>query len=221
MIKEKNMNNNLFLFKEYCFLFTLTNYLFLNKKVIKQNCIIKNKFCQIENLDFNFKLKNSQNIFNKEYLINQLNSPIINQFFIEVIQHFVTDFKNKILKERIKKIIIKFLNKVEIYSTPLKENIGIFIPLKNGMIFFDESLLENIKNMDNNREIEKTLQCLILQIEIFVLMSYFLVIIFNGKSNQKNEFFNQEEIEKYFFKKLICQHNISLANEELFFSLLI
>ena len=85
------------------------------------------------------------------------------------------------------------------------------------MIFFDESLLENIKNMDNNREIEKTLQYLILQIEIFVLMSYILYIIFNGKSNQKNEFFNQEEIERYFFKKLVCQQNISLANEELFF----
>ena len=45
---------------------------------------------------------------------------------------------------------------------------------------------------------------LILQIEILVLMSYILVIIFSGKSNQKNEFFNQEEIEKYFFKKLVC-----------------
>ena len=88
---------------------------------------------------------------------------------------------------------------------------------KNRMNFFDENLLENIKNMDNNREIEKTLQCLILQIEIFVLMSYILVIIFSGKSNQKNEFFNQEEIENYFFKKLVCQQNISLSNEEIFF----
>lgn len=33
------------------------------------------------------------------------------------------------------------------------------LTFKNRMNFFDENLLENIKNMDNNREIEKTLQC--------------------------------------------------------------